>query len=206
MSEQVYRRAVMLSEEALLSNLEELRKLYGNSVTFAIPETLTARYEDKVASVVGSEAIDVDGLPFAELLGVGEIGGLHSAVWLRSHVLGIRDAAAGEGISYGATHILEHDSQIALAPVGFADGIDRKLSGSLSVLVEGHSLPVLGRIAMDSISFDVTDLTVTKIGTTVDIFRSESGFGFDRASQILGTTTAELAIRLSERAEVILCR
>ena len=66
----------------------------------------------------------------------------------------------GEGISYGHVFVAEKDMKIATVPIGYADGIVRNLSGKISVLVKGKRVRQVGRICMDQMMIDVTDMDV----------------------------------------------
>jgi alanine racemase len=77
---------------------------------------------------------------------------------LRSEVIALRAVAAGTPVSYGATWRAPGPSTLAAIPVGYADGYPRRLSGSAEVLIAGRRCPVVGRVCMDMILADVTQL------------------------------------------------
>ncbi len=84
-------------------------------------------------------------------------------VHLKGRILQVRKAAAGETIGYGATRTLKRASRIAIVSVGYADGFFRSLSiedreEGLMVYIGAHAAPILGRVSMDLISVDVTDV------------------------------------------------
>lgn len=84
-------------------------------------------------------------------------------VRLTGRILQVRDAAAGESVGYGATRTLKRPSRIAVLAVGYADGLFRALSAGddmegMSVYLGSHPAPILGRISMDLITVDVTDI------------------------------------------------
>lgn len=94
---------------------------------------------------------------------------LRTVATAEARIVQIRDAKAGETVSYGGTHRLLRDSRLAVASVGYADGYMRSLSGSgvplrngtaggAAAAFDGYKLPVLGRITMDLTVFDATDL------------------------------------------------
>ncbi|TAL20312.1 alanine racemase [Patescibacteria group bacterium] len=70
----------------------------------------------------------------------------------------VKEAAKGTPISYGLTATLRRRSKIAVIPVGYWDGFDRKLSNSGAILVRGQRAPVLGRVCMNMFMADVTDI------------------------------------------------
>jgi alanine racemase len=85
------------------------------------------------------------------------------AVHLKGRILQVRNAAAGETIGYGATRSLKRASRIAIVSVGYADGFFRSLSNKdgekgLAVYIAAHAAPILGRVSMDLITVDVSDV------------------------------------------------
>ena len=89
-----------------------------------------------------------------------------AAEWL-TRIAQIKTVKKGESISYGRTYITERDSRIAVLPVGYADGYPRQASNKGHVLVHGHRAPVVGRVCMDLIMIDVTDIGEVYKGDTV---------------------------------------
>lgn len=95
--------------------------------------------------------------------GIGLYGGLpyidaHPVVSLDLPIIQTRDVLAGESVGYGNTWIAERDSRIATVSCGYADGLMRVLGPKTSLYANGVRVPVAGRISMDSIGVDVTDL------------------------------------------------
>ncbi len=76
---------------------------------------------------------------------------LRPAMTFRSSVALTKRIAAGESVSYGHTWTAERDANLALVPVGYADGVPRSLSGRMSVWLAGRRRPVVGRVCMDQI-------------------------------------------------------
>jgi len=89
----------------------------------------------------------------------GEGSGLCPVMSLKTRVTLVREVPAGTGISYGRTFITERNSRIATLAVGYGDGYPRQLSGAgADVLIQGRRCPLLGRVTMDQILVDVTEL------------------------------------------------
>ncbi|PRY60623.1 alanine racemase [Glycomyces artemisiae] len=82
---------------------------------------------------------------------------LQPVVEVRSQVMSVKRLPAGSGISYGHTHILERDTNVALVPLGYADGIPRAASNKAEVYLAGKRRRVLGRICMDQFTVDCGD-------------------------------------------------
>ena len=77
--------------------------------------------------------------------------------WL-SHIVHLQMLPAGREISYGGTFVTQRPTLVATIPVGYADGYRRNLSGRFYVLIHGKKAPILGRICMDQMMVDVTDI------------------------------------------------
>ncbi|MEU5849159.1 alanine racemase [Saccharopolyspora shandongensis] len=95
--------------------------------------------------------------------------GLRPAMTFRSSVALTKRVAGGEGVSYGHTWIAERPSNLALVPVGYADGVPRALSGQMSVWLRGRRRPVVGRVCMDQLVVFCGDDTVAE-GDEVVLF------------------------------------
>lgn len=76
----------------------------------------------------------------------------------RTAIVRLKELPAGSAIGYGSTFRTTRVSRIATLPVGYADGYDRSLSNRGEVLVRGRRAPVVGRVSMDLVTIDVTDI------------------------------------------------
>ena len=94
----------------------------------------------------------------------------------KSHVIHVKEVGPGIGVSYGATYVTEKPmTRIATVSAGYADGYPRALSNQGCVLIHGKKAPIIGRICMDQMMVDVTDIpdvqvedVVTLVGTDGD--------------------------------------
>ena len=77
--------------------------------------------------------------------------------WL-SRVTHVNILPAGREISYGGTYVTTRETRVATVPVGYADGYRRSLSGKFYCLIRGKRAPILGRVCMDQMMVDVTDI------------------------------------------------
>ncbi|HEY6532471.1 MAG TPA: alanine racemase [Acidimicrobiales bacterium] len=100
--------------------------------------------------------ISVYGIPPAP--GLGEELGLRPAMSLRAEVSMVKRVPAGEGVSYGLRHRIERESTVATVPIGYADGVPRRLglTGGC-VLVGGRRRPIVGVVTMDQLMVDCGD-------------------------------------------------
>jgi alanine racemase len=81
--------------------------------------------------------------------------GLLPAMTVKCVVALVKSIRAGEGVSYGHTWIAERDTNVALLPIGYADGVFRALGGRLEVMINGRRRPGAGRICMDQFLVDL---------------------------------------------------
>ncbi|RJQ51397.1 MAG: alanine racemase [Nitrospiraceae bacterium] len=98
---------------------------------------------------------------------------LRPALSLKSRILMIKKVPAGTPVSYGRTFITNRKSIIATIPVGYADGYSRKLSNQGEALINGRRAPVLGRVCMDTIMVDITDIPGVKEDSEVALIGSQ---------------------------------
>lgn len=92
------------------------------------------------------------------------------AMSLRSRITYVKTVPAETGIGYGWTYVTEKETRIATVPVGYGDGYKRALSNQSRVLIHGVSAPVIGRICMDQLMVDVTQIPEVQIGDWVTLF------------------------------------
>ncbi|HEX4241587.1 MAG TPA: alanine racemase [Steroidobacteraceae bacterium] len=94
--------------------------------------------------------------PFAGSIGADH--GLRPAMTLRSRVIAVKDLAPGERVGYGGAWTAARPTRLAVAAVGYGDGYPRNLGSGAPVLVNGERAALAGRISMDMIGIDATDL------------------------------------------------
>ncbi len=104
----------------------------------------------------------------------GELALRPALRWV-SHITNLRLLEPGREISYGGTFVTTRPTLVATVPVGYADGYRRSLSNRFYVLIRGRRAPILGRVCMDQMMVDVTDIPgvcqsdrVTLVGTDGD--------------------------------------
>lgn len=104
---------------------------------------------------------------------------------------------AGENAGYGLAYTAPRAGKIAVASIGYADGIPRSLSGRGHALVKGRKVPIIGRVCMDQLLLDVTDVDSVRPGDEA-VFIGRSGS--------LEITAAEAAAEAGTIANELLCR
>lgn len=115
------------------------------------------------------------------------------AMSLRSKVSFLKNLPAGRSVSYGRTYISKDEVKVATVPIGYADGYSRLLSNRGWAVIRGHRVPLIGRVCMDQIMFDVTGIDEVKIGDEVILFgKPEDGVTADDLAAIIGTINYEI--------------
>jgi alanine racemase len=100
-----------------------------------------------------------------------EAAELRLALSLISRIVGINVCKKGETISYGRTYKIQREQQnIAVIPIGYFDGLHRNYSGKSVVIIRGQQAPMVGKICMDFMMVDVTDIPHVSPGDSVLIF------------------------------------
>ena len=135
------------------------------------------------------------------LYGVGAKGATPIAR-LTTRIVQVKTLNEGDTVGYGRTGVIDRPTEIATIPIGYADGLDRRLGGGAwSVSVGGKKAPIVGRICMDSCMVDVTGLGA-KEGDEVVIFGGEGG-SVEEMATLLGTIPYEVMTSISKRVKRI---
>ena len=126
---------------------------------------------------------------------------LHNVSTLKTTILQIHDVPQDETVGYSRKGRLNRDSRIASIPIGYADGLNRRLgNGNAYCLVNGQKAPYVGNICMDVCMIDVTDIDC-KEGDKVVIFGDD--LPVTVLSDILGTIPYEILTSVSNRVKRI---
>ncbi len=115
----------------------------------------------------------------------------------------IKRVPADSYIGYGCTYKTGHDSVIAILPVGYYDGYDRKLSNTAFVLIGGKRAPVRGRICMNMMMVDVTDIPDVKLEDEAVLLGKQhtEEVSAEQLAQWVGTINYEITTRLNEKID-----
>lgn len=111
----------------------------------------------------------------------------------------VKEVKQGERVGYDLTEMLTHNSRIAIVPVGYWHGFPRLLSSRGRVLIHGKTARVLGRVSMDMIVVDVTDIADTKEGDVAVLIGKDGKLEIQarELAEFSGTTQYELVTRLN---------
>jgi alanine racemase len=141
--------------------------------------------------------------PGAALYGVnpqpGQPNPLRQVVRLSAKILQVREIDRGESVGYGAAHSMDAAGRVATVAVGYADGWLRSLSHRGCGFLAGKRVPLLGRVSMDLVSFDVSafDPALAQPGATIELLGEH--YRVDDAAADAGTIGYEILTALGPR-------
>ncbi len=131
------------------------------------------------------------------------VKGLQPVLNVRTRVAALREVAAGDSVGYGLDYTAQRPLHVATLSIGYADGIPRQLQGG-HVLIGAKKAPLIGRICMDAMMADVTDIPGVLPGDIATVLGSAGNqriTACDIAVQA-GTIANEVLSRLGERLEI----
>jgi alanine racemase len=139
--------------------------------------------------------------PFAGTIGADY--GLKPAMTLHSRIIAVKDVAKGETVGYGGDWTAPRPTRLAVAAVGYGDGYPRNVGSGSPVLVNGERVPLAGRVSMDMIGIDVTDLKQpARLGDPVVLWGE--GLPVEEIAVWADTIPYELLCGISQRVSVTL--
>ena len=127
---------------------------------------------------------------------------LRPAMSVRAEVTLVKDVRAGEGVSYGWHHVFDHDAVVATVPLGYADGVSRRLGeADAEVLIGGVRRPVRGVVTMDQFVVEVTDGPPVEAGDEVVLIgrQGDEEIPADEWAGRLGTISYEVVCGFGPR-------
>lgn len=123
--------------------------------------------------------------------------GLKPAMQLISQILAVQQLKAGERVGYGARWQAQRDSRIAVVACGYADGYPRHAPDGTPTGVCGHVAPLVGRVSMDMLTIDITDIPQATVGTSVELWGNQ--IAVDDVAQCCSTIAYELLCAVAPR-------
>lgn len=128
---------------------------------------------------------------------------LRPAMSVRSRIVQIKEFEEGDSASYGRIWKASGKRQIAIVPIGYADGLHRVLSNKIEMLVRGKRVPQVGRICMDMCMLDVTEVPDAAVGDIVTLFGRDGDacIPVEEQAEKAGTISYELLCAMSPRVQ-----
>ncbi|QGP80428.1 alanine racemase [Sphingobium sp. CAP-1] len=129
----------------------------------------------------------------------GDPNPMQPVITLEAHIMQLRTVPAGAGVGYGLTHRCTAPAHIATLSVGYADGWPRHLSGRGCAYIAGVRAPIVGRVSMDSMAIDVTDVPDYLLypGAPVELVGPHQTI--DDVAMLADTISYEILTRLGHR-------
>ena len=126
-----------------------------------------------------------------------EFNFLEPLISLKGRVTEIHNILKGESVSYDRTWTAPKDSIIATVPIGYADGVDRKLSNNISALYNEKEIKQVGSITMDQMMFDISEVNDPQVNDVITLISKD--LPISQWAEKLNTITYELICRLKMR-------
>ena len=127
--------------------------------------------------------------------------GLSPVMTLRSKLIGVQTLAPGDSVGYGATFTASRPTRIGVVACGYADGYPRHAPNGTPVLVDGHRVPMAGRVSMDMVTVDLASLPGARVGSDVVLWGA--GLPVDEVANAAGTVGYELLCAVAPRVPFV---
>ena len=137
--------------------------------------------------------------PFAEKRG-SDLG-LEPAMSLVSEIIAVQNLKQGDAVGYGGTFVADQEMRIGIVACGYADGYPRHAGTGTPILVQGRRTRTLGRVSMDMLFADLTDIPEAGIGSPVTLWGE--GMPVEEVARAAGTISYELLTARAERVPVV---
>nr|WP_300003872.1 alanine racemase [Tissierella sp.] len=130
------------------------------------------------------------------------------AMTLKCSISHIKTIPEGSGVSYNHVYVTKGERKIATLPIGYADGYSRMLTGKAQVYIKGNRVEVVGKICMDQMMIDITDIDDVAIGDEVILFgyEEENCPSVEDIAAWIGTSNYEIVCMMSRRVPRIYIR
>ncbi len=122
---------------------------------------------------------------------------LRPAMSLTTEIIGVQSLQPGDAVGYGATYVATRNERVAVIAAGYADGYPRHAPSGTPVLVNGQRTRLVGRVSMDKIAVDVTDLPLARVGSPVELWGAQ--LAVDEVANAAGTIGYEPLTAVSAR-------
>lgn len=119
----------------------------------------------------------------------------------KTRILSLKNFGPNQALGYGGTYVTKAPANVAVLPVGYADGYNRQLSNRGRVIVRDHYAPIVGRISMDLTLADVTGIPGISVGDEVILLGSSDGLSVDALehAELANSTPYEILCNISKR-------
>jgi alanine racemase len=124
---------------------------------------------------------------------------LHPVMTWKTRVAAVKTVGRGDYVGYNGSYVTTRDSRIAVLPLGYYDGYARSLSNLGQVLIRGQRAPVCGRVSMNLMSVDVTEIPMVEPGDEVVLIgcQGTTAISAEDVAAWLGTIHYEVTTRIN---------
>lgn len=126
---------------------------------------------------------------------------LKPAMSWKTRIVQIKTVPEGSTVGYDRTHITTRQTILALLPIGYYEGYDRKLSNRATVLINNRFARVVGRISMNLTMVDITDIPGVEVGMEVILLGDKGPISAEALAEIIGTINYEVVTRINPLLE-----
>ena len=183
---------------------EMIKAMEAEGVTFALKHCANSagiiEFADDKFNLVRSGIISYGLWPSDEVK--RDVVQLKPILSLKSHVVYVKEVEPGTTVSYGSTWIADKKRKIATVPIGYGDGYPRSLSNKGYVLIKGYKVPIVGRVCMDQLMVDVTEIPEeVKTGDRVTLIGQDGNLSItaEELGDLSGRFNYELVCDLGNR-------
>lgn len=141
------------------------------------------------------------GSPMPDLQSAEQLG-LQPVMTLASRIISVQTLQAGQSVGYGALFTADRPMRVGTVACGYADGYPRHALTGTPILVNGQRTRTLGRVSMDMLACDLTDIDAD-VGSSVTLWGA--GMPADEVAAAAGTLSYELFCALAQRVPVVAC-
>jgi alanine racemase len=127
--------------------------------------------------------------------------GLRPVMTMSSRIIGTQSLSAGDEVGYGAMFRAEQAMRIGIVACGYADGYPRHAPNGTPILVDGRRTRTIGRVSMDMLQVDLSDLPQADIGSNVVLWGE--GMPIEEVARAAGTIGYELMCALTARVHIV---
>ena len=185
-----------------LARFEAMRNLWPEASAWPVSLANSAallRYPSARRGWVRPGIMLYGGSPFADISATDL--GLQPAMTLGSRVIAVETIRAGERVGYGGVFVAEREMRLGIVACGYADGYPRHAPTGTPILVDGKRTRTLGRVSMDMLACDLTDLPEAGFGSPVVLWGD--GLPVEEIATAAGTIGYELLCALAQRVPII---
>jgi len=121
-------------------------------------------------------------------------------------LIAVKHLPKGSRSGYGLTHEYARDSRVGIVPIGYGDGYFRNLSNQAVVRINGQDAPVCGRVSMDQMTVDVTDIPEVQVGDKVEVISPDpkAPNSVENLARLAGTIPYEITCHLGHNIRHVL--